>query len=307
MALLAPMKRLLLAATLVVLAAPVSSVAGAADKPKVVLLGAGSGKKVKLRFAPKKGAKQTATFHMQVTLGMKIAGQTLPPNAAPATAVTMTTKVTDVAKNGDITYDFEFTDFKAMDAPGVDPQMTATVQSSVKELVGTKGTGRVSSTGSNLGLTFELPPTASAQARQTLSGMQSTMEQMSSPVPSEAVGKGAKWRVDSLTEHMGVKINQSMTYTVKAIRGSVVDLAVDVTQNAASTESSLPGLPPGMSASIGSMASKGGGTLVLDMMRVVPSKSDMNIDMLMKAQMEARGQTQDMEMSMKLDVKLTSK
>ncbi len=304
MAILAPMKRLLLAATLVVLTAENTR---AADKPKVVLLDAGSGKKVKLRFAPKKGAKQTATFRMQVTLGMKIAGQTLPANAAPATLVTMTTKVTDVAKNGDITYDFEFTEFKAMDAPGVDPKMTATVQSSVKELIGTKGTGRVSSTGNNLGLSLELPPTASAQARATMNGMQSTMEQMSSPVPSEAVGKGAKWRVDSLTDHMGVKINQSMTYAVKSIRGSVVDLDVDVVQTAASNDATLPGLPPGMSASIGSMASTGAGTLVLDMKRVVPAKSDMNIDMLMKANMEARGQTQQMEMSMKLDVKLTSK
>ncbi len=306
MARLVSMKRLTVLLSLSALLTGAPLAADAASRPKVTLLKAGEGKKVKLRFAPKKGAEQTATFRMQVTLGMRMGGQRLPSNPAPATRVTMKTKVTDVAKNGDITYDFEFTAFDAEPAAGGDPQMTASIDKAVSELVGTKGTGKISSTGYNLGLTLELPPTASAEARQTMAGMQQTMEQMSSPVPTEAIGKGAQWRVDTLTDHMGIKINQSMTYTVKAIRGSVVDLGVDVKQSAASAEASLPGLGPGMNATIESMTSQGFGTLTLDTARVLPSRSDMNIDMVMKTNLDIRGQKQNMEMSMSLAVKLTT-
>lgn len=282
-------------------------VASASAPPKVTLLDAGKGNKVKLRFAPKKGAKQTATFRMQVTLGMTMGARRLPSNPAPATIVSMSTEVVDLAKNGDIAYAFELTGFSAEGGASANPQMKASIDKAAMELVGTKGRGKISNTGYNLGMSLELPPSASPEARQTMAGMQQTMDQLSSPVPEEAVGVGAKWRVDSLTDNMGVKINQSMTYTVKSMKGSIVTLDVAVTQSAASAEAELPGLGPGTSATIESMTSQGTGTLILDMSRVLPNQSDMKVDMVMKTNLDVRGQKQQMDMTMSLDVRLASK
>lgn len=279
-----------------------------AAAPTVKLLSAGKGKKTKLRFVPKKGAKQTVEFTMGMTMSMKMGAMAMPANTAPATVLTMETTVTDVSSNGDVTYSFVFKSLDLVGNGSLPAEAVAEMKKATKELTGTKGIGKISSTGYNLGANFELPKTASPQAKQTLEGMKTTLSQFAAPVPNEAVGVGGKWRVDFETDSaMGIQIKQAMTYTVKSLKGSRVELGVEVDQKAASNSGGMPGLPPGVQSKIVSLDSKGGGNLTLDTTRAVPIGSSLKIGMNMKAEMTAGGQSQPLEMKMDMDVKMASR
>jgi hypothetical protein len=201
---------------------------------------------------------------------------------------------------------FEFTDAK-VEGGSLPAEATAQVEKSSRQLVGTKGTGRISSTGQNLGADFELSASASPEARQALEGMRGMLQQIAAPMPEEAIGEGGKWRVEFTTDQMGIQIRQATTYTVKSIRGSKVDLVVEVDQKAASKDVAMPGLPPGVESQLESLTSKGGGTLALDLGALLPSSSQLTVDMAMQANLTHRGQVQPMNMEMTMNVSLTAK
>jgi hypothetical protein len=134
------------------------------------------------------------------------------------------------------------------------------------------------------GITMKLPPGLPPSAQQMMSGMSQSFESMVAPLPDGPVGAGARWQVVTRVNNAGADILQFATYTLKARNGSKITLDVAIDQLAASGSIKAPGMPPGVSASLSSLKSSGGGTTRLDLTSIAPEagqlslKTSMDID-----------------------------
>ena len=108
---------------------------------------------------------------------------------------------------------------------------------------------------------------AFAQAMESmLQGLGDTMEQSATPLPTEAVGVGARWRVTSAIDFAGIAARSISEYTITRIEGDQVDAELAISMEFDPGAVEFPGTPPGASAEIvsGSMAGTGTTTWNLD-------------------------------------------
>lgn len=273
--------------------------------PQVTLLAAGDNPQ-QLRLKLQKGQSVTAEMVMKMAMKMEINGMKPPEVALPPTRMLMDMKVVD-AQPDLYSYTFEVTEAAPMETKGVQPMVMEAMKKALNNAKGLKGKGSVDSRGMNKGASFELPPNMDPQTRQLMDGMRDAVGRMSAPLPKEPVGVGGKWKVVQQLKQNGMTLDQTATYTVKAIDGDKVTLDVAVEMDAKPQEVKAPGMPPNSKMLLEKMTGKGGGETVQSMASLLPEMSKVNIKTAMKSTVEAMGQKQKMGMDMTMDVTIQPK
>lgn len=288
-----PTHRLFLLAALsfLLVAAPAVEAEAQTTKPKVKLLSAGKGAKKVLRYDLKKGARET----MVMVMDMQMSGAMLGNMTLPATQMTMDVKVTAV-RGGKATYAFEITSAKAVSRPGVDQNIIAMMDQQLAGMVGTKGTAVVDRRGFTSDMKLEFPAAMPAMMKQQMQSQMSGMDQVSSPLPAEPVGAGARWEVHQTLDQNGIKVTQVARFELLQRKGKRGKMKATVTQKAPpQTINTGAG-----SAKLLDLSSKGGGTVHFDLAKLVPN-STMNL--VLDQKLEAGGTTMDMKMTMGVEIK----
>jgi hypothetical protein len=151
-------------------------------------------------------------------------------------------------------------------APGTEDVLGEALES----MTGAIGKGTYDRRGAVLELTApvpDLPGAAGEAADDTAESLQDQASQLSSPLPEEPVGVGARWTVTSNGVLSGLPFEQVTTFTITSIDGDVV-VADSI------TEMTIPPGPmdvPGAgSAEIVEGAMTGTGTTTWDLRQVVP-------------------------------------
>ncbi|MFQ5930463.1 MAG: hypothetical protein ACE5MK_12270, partial [Acidobacteriota bacterium] len=108
---------------------------------------------------------------------------------------------------------------------------------------------------------------------QMIQSMKQSMEQMSVPLPEEAVGVGAKWKTLQRVHRRGMTLYQVGSFELMRVDGPSMTLGVTVEQFGPKQDLSVPGQPPGMRAELVSTKSKGRSQMTLDLHSPVPSSS----------------------------------
>lgn len=281
------------------------AVKGASPEPVVTLLEAGTDPKP-LRLKLTKGQSVTAEMIMKMSMKMDINGMKPPQVALPPTRMLMKMTVTDVMADT-FNYTFEVTEAAPMKAEGVQPTVMEAMSKALKNAVGLKGKGTIDDRGMNKGATFDLPPNMDPQTRQLMDGMRDAVGRMSAPLPTEPVGVGGKWKVAQQLAQNGMTLDQTATYTVKAIDGDTLTFDVAVEMNAKAQEVKAPGMPAGATMMLESMRGSGGGTTVQSLKSLLPELAKVKIDTSMKSTVKAGGQSQKMAMDMTMDVTIRPK
>src|SRR5262249_44905917 len=149
-----------------------------------------------------------------------------------------------------------------------------------------------------------LPPDAPASARGTLDSMQGMLGQ-ASPLPAEPVGVGARWETEAVLHQNGLEMHQVSRFTLRERAGSRVKLDVEIEQSAPAQEMKIPS-GKGATAHLESLRGTGGGTLELDLGRVVPRRGrlDLDLDSQMEMKVPAGGQSMSISMGMKMLMEL---
>ena len=269
--------------------------------PIVKLLDAGAEPRRELRYALVPGSKETLVMTMTMAMQTKLPGMPAPEVKMPTIAMHMDLTIAEKVSANEARYQFVMTDATVSGREGVDEQVVAMTQKALSTATGLKGSAIVDTRGFNHDATMEMPAGMDPQMKQMMDGTMKGMDQMSSPLPAEPVGKGARWELFQTIEQNGMTIDQVTVFELVEQSGDQGTLAVQVTQKAGRQKVSAPGMPPGVSAELTTLASTGKGTIDFNLGHLVPL-SNLTIDSDYSMSIEASGQQQDMDAHLSMNV-----
>jgi hypothetical protein len=105
---------------------------------------------------------------------------------------------------------------------------------------------------------------------------QMNLSNLSSPLPDEPVGPGAKWEVTLPVKSQGMTINQTETCELVSIEGDRLNVKSTIVQRAANQTIENPALP-GMKVQLTKMTGNGTGNTTLDLGKLLPSEATVDI------------------------------
>lgn len=241
------------------------------------LLTPGAQPRQELRFTPKANTKQVMKMTMNMDVATSLSGETMPKVKLPTSVMTMEVSVTQVDANGDIHTKFAYTDADIVADASLPPEMINSMRSSIKKMVGLSGTFISDNRGQIKSSNFVLPEGSDPITKQLLEQVSNSFGQFASPVPQEAVGIGAKWRVSHALKFNGINLNQNAIYELVSLKDNIASLNITMEQQANAQEITLPGLPSNTNVSLKSLKSQGQGQITLPLDAVMPSSSMISI------------------------------
>lgn len=279
-------------------ASPVLQAPARADSVTLQLKDAGSSPRQHLRFAPAVGHSEQVRMEMVMSTEMAMGAMAMPAMKLPPMYLDMDVSVLDIEADGDIRYEFTIAGTSIGEDPDAMPGVGDAMNQAMAPMVGTRGVVLVSATGENK--EAELTPAAGADPKM-VEDMQRGMANTSAPVPTEKVGVGAKWDLVQAVENQGLVVQQVATYEILELSAESVTLGITLNQDAGSQAFAPEGMPPGSTATLDSMKTRGTGQTVLRFDRVMPLQSSVDVHTDMAVTISAQGQ--QMPMTTKMDMK----
>lgn len=266
--------------------------------PVVTVLDAGEEPREKLRLELHEGQHAEATMTMETSIATSIDGQSSPAIAAPAISMGMVVDVESVDEDGIITSRFGY---DGVDVAGNDAQARQ-MEKAMRSHSDLRGTMTSTDTGAVLDAELDIPDDAPATMQSVLTSMESQLQNLTAPLPQEAVGVGARWTVATEAAISGIDAEITSTYTLVEIIDDRIVLDVELEQVASDQDLDVPGAPPGGALRLDSMRLSGSGRTVVDRGALFPRSAEISISGESRMTIEENGATsemvQDLEMTM---------
>lgn len=228
----------------------------------------GSGPKKLLRYAIPAGQKARMEMTMSTSMTMNIMGNPMPMDM-PAMKMFIDMTVTNVAPNGDITYDIVFSKVEVDAAGGTSPIAAQAMQAVTDGMSGIKGTSTITSRGVATKTALEI---ADPTVKQLMPQMASQVENISTAFPEEAVGVGATWEIRQTVAGEQTSFTKTLIEVV-SMDGQAVTLKMTSEQTAPPQSVSNPALPAGTEVSLEKLTGSGVGTSTVQLNSLVPTSS----------------------------------
>jgi hypothetical protein len=271
----------------------------AANEPPIVtVLDRGAAPLQELRYVIPRGHKARMDMTMTMSMAMEISGQALPVDLPPI-KFGVDIAVTDVAANGDVSFEIRFASLTVESAAGADPAMAQAIQAASAGVTSITGTTTVSNRGITRSAKLDV---GDPSMRQMLDQMKGAIENLSMPFPVEAVGRGARWETRQTIRGVQTMFQKS-EFDVVSIEGGVVSLKVKTEQTAPPQSVVNPMLPPGSEVRLEKLSGSGSGTIAIRLDSVVPT-SQMDAISKTVMTMTINGQTQPVSTDTKLKVSI---
>jgi hypothetical protein len=283
----------------------VSAPAANSKTAQVELLNPGVEPRQQLRLKPAIDLKETTVMTLKMDMEISAAGRSSPAKS-PVSVMTFETKVTKIDPNGDIHYEAAYTNVDITGDPGnTPPAVRDAMRSTLKSMVGMKGSFIMDNRGFNKGGNFILPEGADNNLKQMVRQMSKSLEQVASPLPAEAVGKGAKWRVSSSSDFSGIKVNDISTYELASWQDGVASVNVSIEQQANPQNITSPQLPAGTTLTLKSLASQGRGATTMRLDRLMPVRSTWSVNSNSEMSAKTAGSSQESPITTKMVMEMT--
>ncbi len=301
------------AETRIVAQQPAGDVSAPAPNSKPLqteLLSPGVEPRQELRLKPSLGVKKTTTMTVKMEMAVSMAEKSINATKVPTMVLTIDTQATKIDANGDIHYEFSYVnadvagDISDLPTAAVDKMRVA-----VKKLVGLKGSFIMDNRGAHKGGSFTLPKDADNSVKQIVENMSKSLQQLASPLPAEAVGKGAKWRISFPSNVSGMNVNQTAIYELMDLQDGVATLKTTVEQQANPQNLTLPQLPAGSTMAVKSFVSQGQGEVIMRLDQLMPVRSIVSINSNSEMTLKVAGSPGEstIKMKMLMEMNLDSK
>ena len=284
----------------------VSAPAANSKTAQVELLNPGVEPRQQLRLKPAIDVKETTVMTLKVDMEISALGRSSPVAKSPVSVMTFETKVTKIDPNGDIHYEFAYTNADITgDSGNTPPAALDAMRSTLKSIVGVKGSFIMDNRGFHKGGNFILPQGADNNLKKMVEQMSKSIEQLTSPLPAEAVGKGAKWRVSSSSDFSGLNVNDISTYELASWQDGVASLNVSIEQQANPQNITSPQLPPGTTLTLKSFASQGRGKVTARLDRLMPFRSTVSVSSNSEMSGKNAGSSEELTITTKMAMEMT--
>lgn len=135
---------------------------------------------------------------------------------------------------------------------------------------------------------------------------QISQEQLSVPLPAEAVGKGAKWRVFSASNFNGINVNNIVTYELTGLQDGVVTLNSSIEQQASPQKLTWPQLPAGATLTLKSFVGQGGGELIIRLDKIQPVRFIISVNSHTEIGLKTAGNPEELTFKTQMSREMTS-
>jgi hypothetical protein len=145
----------------------VSPATPASIPAKLQILDAGATPRQELKFRPLANSQQTMTMTMGLSMDMVFGETPMPKTKMPKIAMKLDLKVGKIEPSGDINYSVRYSDINAIADKDTPPELTASIQKTMKTLVGFGGDIVIGSDGLVKSQKLTLPKTLDPTLKQT--------------------------------------------------------------------------------------------------------------------------------------------
>jgi hypothetical protein len=276
---------------------------------QVKLLTTGAEPRRELKFRPIANTKQTMTMTMGMSMDMMMGDSPMPKLPIPKMVMKMDLNVQQVDPSGDIHYNFAYSDIKVIADKDTPPEMLTAIQKSFKSLMGIKGEMIIGSSGQVKSKNLTLPKTVEPTMKQTLEQLNKSLDQISTRLPSEMVGLGAKWQVTNSLQVAGVRVNQSSTYEIVKLDDRGMTVQNKTIQSSPPQELILPGIDKQVKAKLTSLTSIGEGNYTIQFDSILPIEGKVSVltDSKMTIQITPKEQPTNLVNKMAIELNISSK
>ena len=254
----------------------------------------------------------------------------LTPNGTPqAVVVTLSTEVTQsgassqhvgplqirtvvsfapssTTTNGTIRVPYAYGAFRLLDTSEASPAELSAIRDAFTQFEGFGGQLTLSPTGAVISNTYSIPPTVNTTVRNLLQQLSGQSDQLGVPLPTQAVGVGARWRGTTHLVVAGISLTQTYDYLLRSRDGARLDVDVRYTQTAGSQRVTLPGVPAGTNVSVAGYRIAGAGSSVADLSRVAAVSGHVAAQGVQRFRVEGGGQSQTINQQLRLSVDIAA-
>lgn len=247
---------------------------------RVVLIEGGEGVKQELRLRPEVGETQTLNVAVKMNIETFFGGMSMPSVPNMTTEVTIESVITDVKENGDIEAEFVYTDMAVVPGETIEipPEVIEAMNAELAPLIGTKGTVLLDDRGRTKSIRLDLDENVNPMFETTINQLMASLENISSPLPEEAVGVGAVWQIEQGVNVNGLELDQTAIYTLENFTEDTVILSMVIDQTADEQKFTPLGLPANIEVDLVSLESTGTGNFTMNLTQLFPIEGAMNLE-----------------------------
>jgi hypothetical protein len=246
------------------------------SRPTVKLLNPGASPRQTLRLTPRAGTTGVINLTMHITARQILDGTETPQQPSPGVLMSFATTVTEI--HGErINYTFECVKGDLVEDPSIPPAILDAIRGGINMVVGLRGTGVLSDRAVSLDATVTTFPGMDPALLTHASAIDQLLEQITTPLPAEPVGVGARWEVANTIDQDGVTLYETIICTLAASDGNTVEILMAIERHASPQPVRDPNMPPGASADLRSYAFAGAGRTILRLDRLHPVEATVDV------------------------------
>lgn len=224
-----------------------------------------------LRYAVPPSHRASARITMGMAMNARGRGER-PPAPIPPMLIDIALGVTAVDPDGSISYDLTFTSFDVEDT-GADASAVAAMRTVLSGLAGLTGSATVSDRGVTRAFRLNTDRLKDPRMKEAMGQITSSLDDLSIPLPAEAVGAGARWEARQVVLSDGIHVFQKAVFDLESLEGPAVVLRSALEQHAPTQMMSSDGLPSGMKMRLDNLTGSGEGTIAIRLDELVPRSS----------------------------------
>jgi hypothetical protein len=271
--------------------------------PVITIVSSGAEPRAPIRYAFSNGRKEHASMDMTMGVSVDMGGMSMPAMQMPTMHTGADFAVTDVSPAGDASYTLAFTDLTWVNSAGVDPGILTALQSLGIDMKAVSGSATVSPRGVSRNAVFDTSKITNPQMAQMMGSLSFTTQALTMPFPEEPLGPGAHWVTRSTVAANGMQTFQKTDVELVSRDATSCTIRTKLEESAPAQTVALPGLPPGMDASLESMTGTGTSTITIHFDSLVPT-SEGNVQTTAVMNVAMGGDTQRMTAQAAINVKV---
>ena len=246
-------------------------------KSRIEVINTGVNPKIPLRLTPKVNQTEKAKLTLNVDTQVLLKNKSVPTPKMPQLLVTLETTVTNVEKNGNIGFKFTISDAQVINDKNTPEKIVKSITENIKQIEGFGGNFVVDNQGNPKSSKFNFPKQTNPMLQQLVEQINSSVQQIAGPLPTESVGVGAKWNVIQNMSSSMITFDQTTTYEIVSLKDGKATLKVGLKQTAPPQNLRLPGLPPRSNFAVKSYTATGEGQVMMTLNQLLPISSDIKM------------------------------